>query len=384
MLRKRLFVSFALLTLVASNSALAQSESAAPTTDHSALKKRLSAALTTAHSETKIPAITAAVALNGKIVWAEAVGERRRGSDQEGNAVDAHTRFQAASISKPLTAMAVMKLVENKTLDLDSPVHTLPGGLKLERKGDVGDTPLTLRHLLAHLGGTTVHGFPGYADATKLPSIADVLAGKGNTDAVIIDAPVGGQFRYSGGGYCLLQQVLVATHKLPFPTLMQELVLKPAGMKESAYAQPLPKALWSKAACSHDRDGKAMTERWFVYPEMAAAGMWTTPSDLLRALLAMRAAERGDDGAILAQTTAKEMLTPQKKGSNFGLGWMVRREPSRWMYGHSGSNQGFLCDARLVKMGEQEVGFAVMINSEQRSFRQVPQALLRAVQAKGK
>lgn len=395
MLRSRLVVAFPLVCGLLCSALVAQEAGSADlkTAGQKAgdqngdLEVRLGKALREVHQSTGIPAITAAVAVNGKIVWAEAVGERRRGEagkDGKPVAVDEHTLFQAASISKPLTAMAVMKLVESEALDLDKPVADLPGGLALPRSGDVGKTALTLRHLLAHLGGTTVHGFPGYAPGKKLPTIAEVLAGKGNTDAVVIDAPVGGQFRYSGGGYCLVQQILTATRKQTFPELMRELVLEPVGMKESGYLQPLPEELRSKAACAHDRSGKAMDVRWHVYPEMAAAGMWTTPSDLLRALLAMRASERGDEAAFLPKSLASEMLTPQKKGSNFGIGWMVRREGARWMYGHSGSNQGFLCDARLTRIGDREVGFVVMINSEQRSIGEVPQALLRAVMANGR
>jgi CubicO group peptidase (beta-lactamase class C family) len=344
------------------------------------LGKRLDAALQQALIKSGAPAISAAISIGDKIVWAAGVGERLRGSKQAGNAVDLHTRFQAASISKPIVAMAVMKLVADHKLDLDQVVDALPGGIELPRVGDVGDTPLTLRHLLAHLGGTTVHGFPGYAPNEKLPSLTDILDGKGNTEAVTIDAPVGAQYRYSGGGFLLVQSILVATRKQAFPELMRELVIQPVGMTESAFAQPLPESLWHQAACAHDGEGKAMAHPWYVYPELAAAGMWTTPTDLLRALLAMRTAERGDDGAFLPQKVAQEMLTVQPGGDRYGIGWMVRRQGKRWMYGHSGGNQGFVCDSRLMQMGELVIGFAVMSNSEQELGSTVVPTLLAELQ----
>jgi hypothetical protein len=108
--------------------------------------------------------------------------------------------------------------------------------------------------------------------------------------------------------------------------------------------------------------------------------MWTTPTDLLRALLAMRAAERGDDGAFLPQKVAQEMLTVQPGGDRYGIGWMVRRQGKRWMYGHSGGNQGFVCDSRLMQMGELVIGFAVMSNSEQELGSTVVPTLLAELQ----
>lgn len=351
--------------------------------EQAVLGKRLDAALATAHKATGVPAISAAIVVGDRIVWAAGIGERCAGSDRVGNAVDAETRFQAASISKPITAMAVMKLKAQGKLDLDKPLAELPGAIEIERAEGTGDAPLTLRRLLSHTGGTTVHGFPGYASSDKMPSLADVLAGKGNTDKVLIDLPVGAQHRYSGGGYCVVQKVLMESCEQPFAQLMGELVLRPLGMKHSVYAQPLPKGLWEQAAVGH-RDGKPFEHRWFVHPELAAAGMWTTASDLLRALLAMRAAELGDEGAFLPKEVATEMLTVQEKAERFGLGWMVRRQGDRWMYGHSGGNQGFLCDARLAKMGDQTIGFAVMINCEkQRALGEIIQALMAVARAQG-
>ncbi|MFK7740616.1 MAG: serine hydrolase domain-containing protein [Planctomycetota bacterium] len=345
------------------------------------LRPQLDEVLQKAFARSKLPAVTAAVSLDGNIIWASALGTRRRSDAGDAGPVTTSTRFQAASISKPITAMAVIKLVAAGSLDLDKPIAELPGGVTLPRADGVGDTPLTLRHLLSHTGGTTVHGFPGYSPTATVPTLADVIAGKGNTDAVAIDSPVGKHFRYSGGGTCLVQQILVATQQKPFPQLMRELVLAPIGMSNSAYAQPLPKAQWDTVACAHNEDGEPLAQRWNVYPEMAAAGLWTTPTDLLRALLAMRASEEGKAGSLLPAKLAKEMLTVQNNAERFGIGWMVRRQGTRWMFGHSGGNLGFLCDSRMATINGHEVGVVAMTNSQQESWQTIVPAMFDTIRS---
>lgn len=357
----------ALLVLSFAVAVAAQSEPGKPARDD--LQDRLSAALVAAHEHSNVPAASAAVVRGDRIVWAAAVGVRTRvaagAAAPDDNDVDAHTRFQAASISKPITALAAMRLCAEEVIELDRPLAELPGAIDVPRVAKLGDEPVTLRRLLSHTAGITVHGFPGYRPADKRPDLAGVLLGTGNTDRIVVDTEPGTLFRYSGGGYCVLQRLLVATREQPFHELMHELVLQPLGMQESTFVQPLPAELWDVAAGVHDRSGAVLELPFHVYPEQAAAGLWTTPSDLVRALLAVDAARRGQEGAFLPQPVAAEMLSVQKPAERFGLGWMVRRRGKSLMFGHSGGNRGFLCDARLVEMEGTTIGYAVMINSEQ-------------------
>ena len=345
------------------------------------LPARLQAALAAAHESTGVPAVTAAIARGDRIIWAGAAGVRRRSGAAEGGpqdqAVDAQTRFQAASISKPITALAVMRLLAEGACKLDDPIAGVA------RADGVGDEPVTLRRLLSHTAGMTVHGFPGYAKGSKVPDLAKVLAGEGNTDAIEVDTAPGSAFRYSGGGYCHIQRWLVAHREQPFAQLMRELVLAPIGMKHSTFVQPLPEALFDQAACAHGRDGQPIDVVWHVYPEQAAAGLWTTASDLVRALLAVDRARAGSEGALLPVEVAREMLTVQKPSDRFGLGLMVRGDGERLMFGHSGGNRGFLCDARLLREGDDVTAYAVMINSEQRdALGKIVAALMRTVRPK--
>src|SRR5207244_12555644 len=170
---------------------------------------------------------------------------------------------------------------------------------------------VTVRQRLSHTAGLTVHGFPGYPRDTHAPSLVEVLDGKGNTPPVRVSTIPGLQFSYSGGGYCVLQQLLVDVTGSSFPELALELVLGPLAMADSTYEQPLPEHRWPEAASGHRQGGKPVAESWHVYPEQAAAGLWTTPSDLARFLIAVQEAKAGVRGAFLSRELVDELLRPQ-------------------------------------------------------------------------
>src|SRR5262249_44860467 len=140
---------------------------------------------------------------------------------------------------------------------------------------------VTLRRIMSHSAGLTVHGFPGYAVGEPVPSLVEILDGKkpANTPPIVVDILPGSQFRYSGGGYTIMQLIMTDVTGQPFPDLMQQLVLRKAGMDHSTYEQPLPAPLSAKAASGYRADGKLVPGKYHTYPEMAAAGLWTTPTD---------------------------------------------------------------------------------------------------------
>jgi CubicO group peptidase (beta-lactamase class C family) len=243
------------------------------------------------------------------------------------------TLFQAASISKPVAAMVALRFVADGHLDLDVDVNRFLTSWQLP--GDAG-VSVTVRHLLCHGGGLSVHGFPGYRQDEALPSLADILDGRSpsNTPAVRREDPPGREWRYSGGGYQVLQQLLEDVTGRAFADLAGELVLRPAGMTTATYAQPDP----ADAAAPHI---EGRPEAWMIYPEHAAAGLWCTPTDLLHLAQAIQSAVAGEPRAVLPQELAEQMVTPQLGDSGLGLG--IGGDGDRRNFSHAGGNYGYRC-----------------------------------------
>ncbi|MBB5836370.1 serine hydrolase domain-containing protein [Kribbella italica] len=312
-----------------------------------------------------VPGAGWAVIGGGEIVGAGAAGVVDATGGVE---VSTGTLFQACSISKPVTVFAMLRLVDRGLLELDEDVNRRLTSWQVPQTGN-WQPVVTLRQLATHSAGLTVHGFPGYSSGEPLPTTVQILDGvrPTNTFGVRVDTVPGAQFRYSGGGTVVLQQLLEDVTGTPFRELVRELVLEPSGMADSDYAQPLPDDLHERAATAHDEQGLAIPGRWHSYPELAAAGLWTTPSDLCRFALAVQAAYVGADGALLSPELGREMLTPQVRASDrlgglnhLGLGVFLGAGGVR--FGHSGGNRGFKC--HLLADRESGVGAAVMTNGD--------------------
>ena len=226
--------------------------------------------------ELKVPGVSVAVFRDGRVEWARGWGVA---DVESGRKVERDTRFQAASISKPVAAAAALALVSRGRLSLDSPINSHLQSWKLPENEHTKTTPVTLRHLLTHSAGLTVHGFRGYAHGEAVPSLVQLLDGAkpANSAPVRVDIPVGSRWRYSGGGISIAQLMVEDETKKPFAQSARELVLEPFGMRHSTYVQPLPADLREKAATGYRASGEAVPGKWHTYPEQAAAGLWTTP-----------------------------------------------------------------------------------------------------------
>jgi CubicO group peptidase (beta-lactamase class C family) len=297
-----------------------------------------------------VPGVGIAVIENGRVAWVRSYGLADVAAQRP---VTTATLFQAASISKPVAATAALTLVDDRVLALDGDVNTKLRSWKVPPHGFA--EAVTLRRLLSHTAGLTVHGFPGYAPAGAVPSTVQILNGlpPTNTAPVRVDVEPGSQWRYSGGGYVVVQTLLSDVTGKPFPQLMQERVFGPAAMRTSSVEQPLPPPLRALAATAYRGDGKAVEGNHHLYPEMAAAGLWTTPSELAQWALAL------DD--LLAPATLQEMYTVQEKGY-FGLGVALRGRRKDLEVSHGGSNVGFRCT--LVYYPRRGSGVVVMTNSD--------------------
>ncbi len=306
-----------------------------------------------------VPGVSVAVVSERELDWARGYGVREAGCPSP---VTSETLFQAASISKPVTALAVMRLVQQRRLDLEEDVNAYLSSWSVPAN-EAWRSRITLAQLLSHTAGTTVHGFPGYRTDRSFPSLVQVLEGEppANTPPVVVNAIPGAQFRYSGGGTSIVQQVLMDVLDLPFPQLMRELVLDPLGMVHSTYEQPLPTTRRGDAATGHREAGAPLLGGWHVYPEMAAAGLWTTPSDLARVLVEVLRARTAGGGELLSGESAALMFTPRSRGP-VGLGFFVWEQDGAVSFGHGGSNEGFRCV--LFGLPELGAGAVVMTNGD--------------------
>ncbi|WP_421999211.1 serine hydrolase domain-containing protein [Reyranella sp.] len=315
----------------------------APAQDRSGLQDRLTR-LARRH---RIPGASAAVLLDSEIVGRMAVG------------ADPDTLFQAASISKTANAVVVLRLAEQGRLSLDAPVNAMLRSWSLPGAGAGAVTP---RLLLSHRAGTTVAGFPGYVPDGRRPDLRQILDGlpPANTPPVRVAWPPGQAFRYSGGGTMVLQRLVMDVSERDYDDLVRDLVLSPAGMTRSGFFQPPSPAVTDRAT-AHDGDGRPLPGGFHVYPEHAAAGLWSTPSELARLALMIAASWRA--GGVLSRSMARAMATPVGGGPT-GLGLFVRarggdRPP--WLY-HYGVNAGFR--SILVFAADGSFGLALMTNGE--------------------
>jgi CubicO group peptidase (beta-lactamase class C family) len=253
--------------------------------------------LTERMKQLHVPGVSIGVIHQGKIEWARGFGVR----NTAGAPVDAETMFQAGSISKPLAAMAALRLVQEGKLALDSDINTYLSSWKFPKSSVAEGKPITLRELLTHTAGTTVHGFPGYASNEPVPTLVQVLNGEepANTPAIRSDQPPMKEWKYSGGGFTIMQQAVIDVTHEPFPKLLHDTVLAPIGMTRSTYQQPLPASLRDNAATPYRSDGKPVDGGAHTYPEMAAAGLWTTPTDIAKYALEVERSLRGKANHVL-------------------------------------------------------------------------------------
>jgi CubicO group peptidase (beta-lactamase class C family) len=306
-----------------------------------------------------IPGVSIAFLNEGEIVWAKGYGYT---SNDSTHLVNESTLFQAASISKPVAAMAALSLVEEGKIGLDENVNLYLKDWQVEENKFTGEEKVTLRRILSHSAGLTVHGFGGYASDDEVPSTVQVLNGEepANSGRIYPDTIPGVQHSYSGGGYTIMQLMLCDVTGKAFPELMEEAVLSKIGMKLSSYHQPLAEASWENAASGHHANGEMIEGRWHTYPEMAAAGLWTTPTDLLRYAIEVQQSFAGKSNLVISQEMTKEMLTPQK--NMHGLGPVVGGSGELITFTHGGSNAGFMCS--LYAFTKQGQGVAIMTNGD--------------------
>jgi CubicO group peptidase (beta-lactamase class C family) len=344
------------------------------------------------------PALSIAVVKDYQIAWAKAWGDA---DVQAGRKANVETLFQAASVSKPVAAAAVLRAVQDGVFGLDDDINSILKSWKLIQEQEfLSKTKVTPRLLMSMTGGATVSGFPGYLPTDAIPTVPQVLgydaAGRrtpANTPPVKIGWEPNTKYEYSGGGVTILQLALTDALGTSFHAIMQKSVLTPIGMTQSCYCQPLPAEKDQNAARAYGfvvrQDGYLGRgdAKWHVYPELYAAGLWTTPTDLAKFMIEVQLSLAGKSNKVLNEHMARKMVTPGGVGS-YALGFTVGSEsphrpgaagePARF-FGHTGGNWGFRSDFEGSLDGGN--GFVIMANSDDANpmmFSEIP-ARIRAV-----
>jgi CubicO group peptidase (beta-lactamase class C family) len=318
-----------------------------------------------------VPGVSVAVIENFRKAWAKGYGVTEKGGSVR---VTPQTLFLAGSISKPVAAIGALLLVERGKLSLAGDVNAKLKTWKVPENEYTAGQKVTLALILDHTAGFVGGDFyPGYYAAQRPPSLLQILNGEkpANTAPVRLGFVPGSKWQYSGAGYLVVQQLMVDVTGQQFPELMRSAVFTKIGMADTTYEQPLPPNRATSAASGTLLDGAPVGGRWHVNPEMAAGGLWSTPSDLASLAIEISLSLQGKANHLLSQRMAREMITPHwERGvtnilgtpddpDRMGFGFFVGRDDR---FGHIGGNVGY--QATFVMFSKSGNGAVIMTNSD--------------------
>lgn len=317
-----------------------------------------------------VPGVSIAVIRNYKIEWAKAFGWA---DTVKKIPMTTRTMLSAGSISKFLMAATALNLVEKGKLSLDQPINQYLQSWKIEENDYTRKTPITLRMLLSHTAGTSQTSYFGFLPSKNpLPSIVQILNGEkiAETRKVVVNSETGKEFRYSGGGSMIAQMALMDVTHQSFDELTQQVLFTPLKMNNSTFTQPLPKKFVPQASAAYSYASWYKGEA-YVYPQQAAAGLYSTPTDLATFFIEIQKAYLGKS-KLLSKETTRQMLSPQitvSKGGyleEVGIGpFLLQRIDNKENKGRyfefTGVNAGFL--AYAIGSVEGGNGVIIMLNS---------------------
>lgn len=305
-----------------------------------------------------VPGLSMAIIDDYELAWTGAYGVVEAGTHR---AVTGETLFQTASIGKSVTAMTALNQVRSGLIDLDHDVSDYLTSWALPESDFTDSSPVTVRTLLSHTAGVNVPGFVGYLPESDLPTLHQILDGvpPANNDPILVDAEPG-TYRYSGGGYEIVQQILEDVTDVAFAELVGETIFEPLGMRSAVY-DPLPESQWPDVAIGHRSDERPVQGGWHSYPEHGAGPFWTTASDFALFANEVMLAYTGRSDTVITQDLAVEMLTPVDAGYALGLG--VTDDGANRLHAiHEGGNEGY--ETLLVLYPERGEGVVFMTNSD--------------------
>jgi CubicO group peptidase (beta-lactamase class C family) len=285
-----------------------------------------------------VQGLSVAVIDNYKIVWAKGYGYADK---KENRKVTTNTLFEPGSISKSLNAVGILLLAQQGKVDLYQDINQYLVNWKFPYDTVSHGKKITTAQLLSHTAGLSVHGFPGYQRDSAIATVTDILDGRApsNTEAVRSFTEPGQQVRYSGGGTLITQQMLTDLTKQRYEDYMYEQVLRPLGMTNSSYNQPPAVSKRKNLATGYKSNGNEVPGKYFVYPEKAAAGLWTTPTDICKYVIEMQRAYEGKSSKVLNQEMVKLHTTPVKY--DLAMGTYIQNRNGEKYFNHTASNEGF-------------------------------------------
>ncbi len=295
-----------------------------------------------------------------KIEWAKGYGWA---DSAEQRPITINTLFQAGSISKSLNGVGILKLVQEGKLNLDSDINIYLKSWKFPYDSLSKGKKITIANLLSHTAGLTVHGFDGYEKGDTIPALIQILNGEkpANNKAIRSMYESSLKSEYSGGGTTISQLILQDVTGQPYDTYMWNNVLNPMGMSNSFYTQPPPADKENLLATGYYNDGKEVKGKYHIYPEQAAAGLWTNPTDLAKYIIETQLSLQGKSNKVLSPETTRLRLTPYID-SSAALGVFIIKKGNEKYFNHSGSDEGFI--AEYYGSMENGNGVVVMANTD--------------------
>ena len=285
-----------------------------------------------------VPGVSVAVIDDFSLDYVETHGVKSRLTQEP---VTEHTLFQAASLTKGMSAVGVVRLAQEGVVSLDQDVNEYLTSWQVPDNGFQASEKVTLRRLLSHTAGTTVSGFRGYRYSESLPTLVQILNGEppANSPPVVVERVPGSAWSYSGGGYVIADLLVRDVTGMTFPEFIQDRVLGPIGLVESTYEQPLPESWRDRAASGYYADGVAVPGGHHIYPETAPAALWTTTADYARFLIELQLSLRGESNRVLDQANTETVITEVRH--DYGLGVNLRSVRGQTYIWHAGANDGF-------------------------------------------
>lgn len=306
-----------------------------------------------------IPSLSLALLKKGKLATTKTYGILQKGSDE---VINENTMFSVGSISKVVNAILTLRLVEEGKLDLDTDINQYLTKWKVEESKFTQENPVTLRKILSHTAGFTVHGFDDYLPEEELPTTLDILNGNSpaKNDKVYVHFPVGSKFKYSGGGTTVIQHLIEEITDLPYHKAAKELLFDPLELKRTSYENPLPASL-GNIAKAHDGQGNAVAlpRGYQSMPEAAASGLWITPSELARLLSTLLDAYYEKGEPLFSRLLIEDMMTPEPH-SQFGLGPEIELTNGETFFYHDGANDSYRAHFKVSL--NRQVGYIIFTN----------------------
>ncbi len=314
--------------------------------------------ITNRMSAYNIPALSLAVINHGKIEWADIY---QNADFPEEHHLNCSSIFQAASLSKPVTFLAALRMQSAGRIDLDKNIQEYLKDFVIPQGKQTAENPVTFRNIFSHTSGINPGGYQGYIRNFPIPSDPDILRGSAgvNSPAIEVIAPPNETLAYSGGGYTLAELALQDIFNDEFRNIMQKWILKPAGMKHSEFTQPLPASDSIRVAKGHTQSGEVIEGGWRNYPEQAAAGLWSNSVDLAKFLIEIYKAYQGDS-SIFSPSDIKSIISDERNGSVYGF--LLNRSGDDISITHYGGNTGYRTGMTISLTSGN--GLVYLINSD--------------------